>query len=193
MVFALSACKKEKDNTIKKDDISTSFPFIKEGNAWHYALINSDSSAAGGPNALNYKILSVGNNGYIKVEEEVFSFMVTTYWYSDKNGFSDDTLKLTLLKVNPVLNDTWSLTNNGETITRKVVALNDSVQLYDKTYINNCVKVHETNPELPQGFRDIWVSKDDGIVQIKGKGYYSIDDGSLVYFDCTYVLMSKSF
>jgi hypothetical protein len=45
----------------------------------------------------------------------------------------------------------------------------------------------------PQYYKDIWVSRSNGMVYIKGKGYIEEDDSPPVYFDVEYVLLSKSF
>ena len=197
-VFVWSAC--EKDNTEIKNDISTTFPFIKEGNEWRFWFTTSDNIGGYG---LIYKILSIGEDGYIQVEcEMVDLYTDNIYWFADKSMFSDiaspdDNYKLPLLKVNPTLNDTWSSTVNEEgkmvTITRKIISLNDSVQLPDNSYIKNCTKIHETISGYPQYYKNIWISNNDGMVRIEGKGYYEEDNSPPVYFDLTYVLISKSF
>jgi hypothetical protein len=197
LLFVFSSCEKENNNT---GDALAAFPFLKEGHIWHFWLTTSENPSG---NEVNYRILSVKDNGYIEVELEFVDLITDNiYWYVDENGFSDiaspeETGKLILLKTNPTLNDTWSSTVNDEgkmvTVTRTVIALNDSVQLPDKSYIKNCVKVHETMTSYPQYYQDIWVSKNDGIVRREGKGYYQEDDGPPVYFDLAYVLISKSF
>jgi len=138
----------------------------------------------------------------IKIVVQIGIMSDKIYWYADKNEFSDiaspdDNYKLTLLKVNPVVNDTWSSTIEEEgkpsTITRKVILLNESIQLPDKSYSKDCVKIHETMNSYPQYYKDIWVSRSYGIVYIKGKGVSEEDGGPPVYFDLEYVLLSKSF
>jgi hypothetical protein len=199
LVLVFSACKKE-DNTDNTNESSDAFPFIKAGHEWHFWYSASGNITS---NELVYKILSVGADGYIEVECE-FAGLITDniYWYADDNVFSEiaspeDNYYLPLLKVNPVLNDSWSATVNDEgqmvTITRKVIALSDSVQLPDNSYIRNCIKVHETMSGYSQYYKDIWVSKDDGIVRIEGKGYIEEDGSPPEYFDLAYILFSKSF
>ncbi len=127
-----------------------------------------------------YKILSIRNDGYIEVENSFAGIgSEKIYWYADKNEFSEiaspeDNYKLTLVKVNPVLNDTWSSTieEEGKTMvyTRTVVSLNESIQLPDKSFAKDCVKIHETMSAYPQYYKDIWVSRSFGMVYIKGKG-----------------------
>ncbi|HBE39667.1 MAG TPA: hypothetical protein DDW27_00370 [Bacteroidales bacterium] len=150
-----------------------------------------------------YKILSIRDDGYIEVENS-FPGIGTEkiYWYADKTEFSEiaspeDNYKLTLVKVNPVLNDTWSSTieEEGKTMVykRTVVSLNESIQLPDKSFVKDCVKVHETMSAYPQYYKDIWVSRSFGMVFIKGKGYIEEDDEPPQYFDLEYILISKSF
>jgi hypothetical protein len=179
---------------------SPEFPFLKVGNEWHFTMKTSQM-----PNKMEvtYKILSIRNDGYIEVENSIAGLMTEKiYWYADKNMFSetaspDDNYQLTLLKVNPVLNDTWSSTieEEGKTqvVTRKVVSLNESIQLPDKSFAKDCVKIHETMSAYPQYYKDIWVSRSNGIVYIKGKGFTEEDGGSPEYFDLEYILLSKSF
>ena len=179
---------------------SSEFPFLKVGNEWHFRMKTSQIPT---PMEVIYKILSIRDDGYIEVENSfpgMFSDKI--YWYADKNEFSeiaspDDNYKLTLVKVNPVLNDTWSSTieEEGKTVVyaRKVVSLNESIQLPDKSFAKDCIKIHETMSAYPQYYKDIWVSRSFGMVYIKGKGYAEEDGGPPVYFDLEYVLISKSF
>ena len=179
---------------------SPEFPFLKVGNEWHFRLKTSQAPT---PMEVVYKILSIRDDGFIEVEN---SFPGLTsekvYWYADKSGFSeiaspDDSYKLTLLKVNPVVNDTWTSTieEEGKTavVTRTVVSLNESIQLPDKSFTKDCVKIHETMSTYPQYYKDLWVSRSNGIVYIKGKGFAEEDGSPPVYFDLEYVLLSKSF
>jgi hypothetical protein len=150
-----------------------------------------------------YKILSIRNDGYIEVENSFAGIgSEKIYWYADKNEFSEvaspeDNNKLPLVKANPALNDTWSSTieEEGNTMvyTRTVVSLNESIQLPDKSFARDCVKIHETMDDYPQYYKDTWVSKSFGIVYIKGNGYIEEDDGPPQYFDLEYELISKSF
>lgn len=198
LAFTLFGC--EKKDTNNKDAISATFPFLKEGNEWHFWYTTSENTQG---SELIYRILTIGDNGYIEVENEFVDLLTDIiYWYADNNMFSeiaspDDNYKLPLLKVNPVLNESWSSTVNDEgneyTIARKIISLNDSVQLPGMTYIKNCIIVHETMSGYSQYYKDIWVSKDAGIVRIEGKGYYEEDGSSPVYFNLAYVLISKSF
>jgi hypothetical protein len=186
----------------KADLITTSpeFPFLKEGNEWHFTMKTSQGSA---PMEVVYKILSVRDDGYIEVENNFVGIASETiYWYADKNEFSDivspeDNYKLTLVKTHPVLNDTWSSTIEEEgktvTVTRTVVSLNESIQLPDRSVCSDCTKIHETMSAYPQYYKDVWVSRSNGIVYIKGKGYVEEDGGAPEYFDLEYVLISKSF
>lgn len=179
---------------------SPEFPFLKVGNEWHFTMKTSHM-----PNSMEvvYKILSVRDDGYIEVENSIGGLMTEKiFWYADKSRYSemaspDDNYQLTLLKVNPVLNDTWSSTiveeGKTEVVTRKVVSLNESIQLPDKSFAKDCVKIHETMSTYTQYYKDIWVSRSNGMVYIKGKGFYEEDGGSPVYFDLEYILLSKSF
>lgn len=179
---------------------SPEFPFLKVGNEWHFTMKTSQM-----PNTMEvvYKILSVRDDGYIEVETTIADLMTEKiYWFADKSRYSDiaspdDNYQLTLLKVNPVLNDTWSLTieeeGKTEVVTRKVISLNESIQLPDKSFAKDCVKIHETMSTYPQYYKDIWVSRSNGMVYIKGKGFSEEDGGSPVYFDLEYILLSKSF
>ena len=179
---------------------SPEFPFLKAGNEWHFTMKTSQAPT---PMEVVYKILSIRNDGYIEVENSIVGLMSDKiYWYADKSGFSeiaspDDNYKLTLLKVNSVVNDTWTLTIEEEgktvTITRTVVSLNESLQLPDKSFTKDCVKIHETMSAYPQYYKDLWVSRSNGIVYIKGKGFAEEDGSPPVYFDLEYVLLSKSF
>lgn len=176
------------------------FPFLKVGNEWHFMMKTSQN-----PTSMEvvYKILSIRDDGYIEVENSfVGLFSDVVYWYADQEQFSeiaspDDNSRLTLLKINPVLNDTWVSTVEEEgktsTFTRTVISLNESVQLPDKTICKDCVKIHETMSSYPGYYKDLWVSRTNGIVYIKGKGYEETDDNPPVYFDLEYVLISKSF
>jgi hypothetical protein len=180
--------------------VSPEFPFLKAGNEWHFKMKTSQNPSS---MDVTYKILSIRNDGYIEVENS-FAGLGTEkiYWYADKSEFSDiaspeDNYKLVLLKVNPVINDTWSSTVEEEgktaTITRKIISLNESIQLPNKSYSKDCVKIHETMSSYPQYYKDIWVSRSNGIVFIKGKGFSEEDEGSPEYFDLEYTLLSKSF
>ena len=179
---------------------SPEFPFLKVGNEWHFRMKTSQTPT---PLEVIYKILSIRDDGYIEVENSFTGIgSEKIYWYSDKNEFSEiaspeDNYKLTLVKVNPVLNDTWSSTieEEGKTMvyTRTVVSLNESIQLPDKSFAKDCVKIHETISAYPQYYKDVWVSRSSGMVFIKGKGYVEEDDGPPKYFDLEYVLISKSF
>ena len=187
------------DNT-KLSPASPEFPFLKAGNEWHFQMKTSQTPT---PLEVIYKILSIRNDGYIEVENSFAGLMSDKiYWYADKNGFSDiaypdDNYKLTLVKVNAVLNDTWSssIEEEGKTMvyTRTVVSLNESIQLPDKSFAKDCVKIHETMSAYPQYYKDTWISRSYGIVYIKGKGYAEEDNGPPQYFDLEYVLISKSF
>jgi hypothetical protein len=178
---------------------SPEFPFIKVGSEWHFTMKTSQNPTN---MEIVYKILSIRDDGYIEVENSfVGLFSDVIYWYADKDQFSeiaspDDNSRLTLLKANPVLNDTWGTTVEEEgktsTITRTVVSINESVQLPDKTYCKDCVKIHETMSSYPGYYKDVWISKTNGIVYIKGKGYEEIDENPPIYFDLEYVLISMS-
>jgi len=197
LIFALFGGKKDEADLYPA---SPEFPFLKVGNEWHFTMKTSQN-----PNSLevSYKILSIRDDGYIEVENSFAGLMTDKiYWYADKNEFSeitspDDNYKLTLLKVNPVVNDTWSSTIEEEgktaTITRTVISLNESIQLPEKSYSKDCVKIHETMSNYPQYYKDIWVSRSNGMVYIKGKGFTEEDGDPPVYFDLEYVLLSKSF
>ena len=74
-----------------------------------------------------------------------------------------------------------------------MISLNESIQLPDKSFSRDCIKVHETMSTYPQYYKDIWVSRNFGMVYIKGKGYAEEDGGPPVYFDLEYELISKSF
>lgn len=179
---------------------SPEFPFLKEGNEWHFRMKTSQTPT---PLEVVYKILSIRDDGYIEVENSFTGIRSEKiYWYADKNEFSDiaypdDNFKLTLVKVKPVLNDTWSSTieEEGNTMvyTRTVVSMNESIQLPDKSFARDCLKIHETMSAYPQYYKDTWVSRSYGMVYIKGKGYIEEDDGPPKYFDLEYVLISKSF
>jgi hypothetical protein len=197
-MIALYAGNKDDSNL---SPASPEFPFLKAGNEWHFRMKTSQNPT---PMEVAYKILSVRDDGYIEVENSIVGLMTDKiYWYADKNEFSEiaspeENYKLTLLKVNPVVNDTWSSTieeEEGKTavVTRKVVSLNESIQLPDKSFAKDCVKIHETMSAYPQYYKDIWVSRSNGMVYIKGKGYAEEDGGPPVYFDLEYVLISKSF
>lgn len=178
---------------------SPEFPFLKVGNEWRFTMKTSQNTTK---MEVSYKILSIRNDGYIEVENSIGGLMTDKiYWYADKNLFSeiaspDDNYQLTLLKVNPALNDTWTSTieeGKPEVVTRKVVALNESVQLPDKSFAKDCVKIHEIMSAYPQYYKDIWVSRSNGMVYIKGKGFSEENGGSPEYFDLEYILVSKSF
>jgi hypothetical protein len=179
---------------------TSEFSFLKTGNEWHFRMKTSQTPT---PLEVIYKILLIRDDGYIEVENSFAGIgSEKIYWYADKTGFSEiaspeDNFKLTLVKVNPVLNDTWSssIEEEGKTMvyTRTVVSLNESIQLPDKSFAKDCVKIHETMSAYPQYYKDTWVSKSFGIVYIKGKGYIEEDDGPPQYFDLEYVLISKSF
>ena len=179
---------------------SPEFPFLKAGNEWHFRMKTSQTPT---PLEVVYKILSIRDDGYIEVENSFTGIRSEKiYWYADKNEFSDiaypdDNFKLTLVKVKPVLNDTWSSTieEEGNTMvyTRTVVSMNESIQLPDKSFARDCLKIHETMSAYPQYYKDTWVSRSYGMVYIKGKGYIEEDDGPPKYFDLEYVLISKSF
>jgi hypothetical protein len=197
LIFALAG---SKNDDAAMYQAPSEFPFLKAGNEWHFKMKTSQN-----PNSMEvtYKILSIRDDGYIEVENSFAGLMTDIiYWYADKNEFSetaspDDNFKLTLLKVNPVINDTWSSTIEEEgkmaTITRTVISLNESIQLPDKSYCKDCVKIHETMSDYPQYYKDVWVSRSLGVVYIKGKGYAEEDGGPPEYFDLEYVLVSKSF
>ncbi len=197
LIFALYASGNDNANF---SPASLEFPFLKAGNEWHFRMKTSQMPT---PIEVVYKILSIRDDGYIEVENSFAGLMSDNiYWYADKNEFSDiaypeDNYKLTLVKVNPILNDSWSSSyeEEGKTMvyTRKVVSLNESVQLPDKSFAKDCVKIHETMSAYPQYYKDTWVSRNHGIVYIKGKGYVEDDDGPPEYFDLEYVLISKSF
>ncbi|NSW94222.1 MAG: hypothetical protein HPY62_05880 [Bacteroidales bacterium] len=196
-IFAIYAGINENTNM---PSASSEFPFLKAGNEWRFRMSTSQM-----PTKVEvvYKISSIRDDGYIEVETR-FSGLgsETIFWYADKKEFSDlaspeDGYRITLLKVNPVVNDTWSSTMEEEgktiTVTRKVASLNESIQLPDKTVAKDCIKIHETMSGYPQYFKDIWISRTYGIVYIKGKGYVEEDDEPPQYFDLEYVLISKSF
>jgi hypothetical protein len=197
LVFALCAGRNDKADLPRA---SSEFPFLKAGNEWHFRLKTSQAPT---PMEVVYKILSIRDDGFIEVENSFVDLMSDKiYWYADKNEFSEiaspeDNYKLTLVKVDPVVNDTWSSTIEEEgksaVVTRTVVSLNESIQLPDKSFAKDCVKIHETMSAYPQYYKDIWVSRSNGMVYIKGKGYIEEDDSPPVYFDVEYVLLSKSF
>ena len=197
LIFALLAGRNEKADLPLA---SPEFPFLKAGNEWHFRMKTSQMPT---PMEVVYKILSFREDGYIEVENSFAGIgSEKIYWYADKTGFSEiaspeDNYKLTLVKVNPVLNDTWSsnIEEEGKTMvyTRTVVSLNESIQLPDKSFAKDCVKIHETMSAYPQYYKDIWVSRSYGMVYIKGKGYVEEDGGPPQYFDLEYVLISKSF
>ena len=194
LIFALFAGRNEKADLPLA---SPEFPFLKAGNEWHFRMKTSQMPT---PMEVVYKILSFREDGYIEVENSFAGIgSEKIYWYADKTGFSEiaspeDNYKLTLVKVNPVLNDTWSSTieEEGKTMvyTRTVVSLNESIQLPDKSFAKDCVKIHETMSAYPQYYKDIWVSRSYGMVYIKGKGYVEEDGGPPQYFDLEYVLIS---
>lgn len=194
LIFALLAGRNEKADLPLA---SPEFPFLKAGNEWHFRMKTSQMHT---PMEVVYKILSFREDGYIEVENSFAGIgSEKIYWYADKTGFSEiaspeDNYKLTLVKVNPVLNDTWSsnIEEEGKTMvyTRTVVSLNESIQLPDKSFAKDCVKIHETMSAYPQYYKDIWVSRSYGMVYIKGKGYVEEDGGPPQYFDLEYVLIS---
>ena len=182
LIFIFTICGSRND----KADLSPAspeFPFLKAGNEWHFQMKTSQTPT---PLEVIYKILSIRNDGYIEVENSFAGLMSDKiYWYADKNEFSDiaypeDNYKLTLLKLNPVLNDTWSssIEEDGETMVykRMVVSLNESVLLSDKSFAKDCIKIHETMDAYPQYYKDTWVSRSFGIIYIKGKGYVEEDN-----------------
>ncbi len=197
LIFAICGGRNDKGDLYPA---SPEFPFLKTGNEWHFRMKTSQAPT---PLEVIYKIISIRNDGYIEVENsfgEIGSEKI--YWYANKNEFAEiaspeDNYKLTLVKVNPVLNDTWSSTIEEEgkpmAYTRMVVSLDESIQLPDKSFTKDCVKIHETMSAYPQYYKDTWVSRNHGIVYIKGKGYVEYDDGPPEYFDLEYVLISKSF
>ena len=197
LIFALLAGRNEKADLPLA---SPEFSFLKAGNEWHFRMKTSQMHT---PMEVVYKILSFREDGYIEVENSFAGIgSEKIYWYADKTGFSEiaspeDNYKLTLVKVNPVLNDTWSsnIEEEGKTMvyTRTVVSLNESIQLPDKSFAKDCVKIHETMSAYPQYYKDTWISRSYGIVYIKGKGYAEEDNGPPQYFDLEYVLISKSF
>jgi len=199
MILILAICGVMNDKA-DRFPASPEFPFLKAGNEWHFQMKTSQSPT---PLEVIYKILSVRDDGYIEVENSFTGIgSEKIYWYADKTEYSEiaapeDNYKLTLVKVNPVLNDTWSLTIEEEGIpmvyTRKVISLNESIQLPDKSFAKDCVKIHEIVSAYPEYYKDIWVSRSFGIVNIKGKGYIEEDDGPPKYFDLEYVLIYKSF
>ena len=75
-------------------------------------------------------------------------------------------------------------------VKRTVVSLNESIQLPDKSFAKDCVKIHETMSAYPQYYKDLWVSRSYGMVYIKGKGFVEEDGGPPQYFDLEYVLIS---
>jgi len=148
LIFIFTICGSRND----KADLSPAspeFPFLKAGNEWHFQMKTSQTPT---PLEVIYKILSIRNDGYIEVENSFAGLMSDKiYWCADKNEFSDiaypeDNYKLTLLKLNPVLNDTWSssIEEDGETMVykRMVVSLNESVLLSDKSFAKDCIKIH---------------------------------------------------
>ncbi len=197
LIFTILAGRNDKTDL---SPASPEFPFLKVGNEWHFRMKTSQMPT---PVEVVYKILSIRNDGFIEVENSIANLMSDNiFWYADKNEFSEiaspeDNYKLTLVKVNPVLNDTWSssVEEEGKTFvyTRKVISLNESIQLPDKSFSRDCIKVHETMSTYPQYYKDIWVSRNFGMVYIKGKGYAEEDGGPPVYFDLEYELISKSF
>ena len=154
MIFAICGIRNDKANL---SPASPEFSFLKAGNEWHFQMKTSQTPT---PLEVIYKILSVRNDGYIEVENSFDGIgSEKIYWYADKTEFCEiaspeDNYKLTLVKVNPVLNDTWSLTIEEEgkpiTYTRTVVSLNESIQLPDKSFAKDCVKIHETMSAYPQ-------------------------------------------
>lgn len=197
LIFALYAGGNDNANL---SPASHEFPFLKAGNEWHFRMKTSQMPT---PMEVVYKILSIRDDGYIEVENSFAGIgSEKIYWYADKTEFSEiaspeDNYKLTLIKVNPGLNDTWSssIEEEGKPIvyTRTVVSLNESIQLPDKSFAKDCVKIHEIVSAYPQYYKDIWVSRSFGIVYIKGNGYMEEDDGPPQYFDLEYILISKSF
>ena len=148
LIFTILAGRNDKTDL---SPASPEFPFLKVGNEWHFRMKTSQMPT---PVEVVYKILSIRNDGFIEVENSIANLMSDNiFWYADKNEFSEiaspeDNYKLTLVKVNPVLNDTWSssVEEEGKTFvyTRKVISLNESIQLPDKSFSRDCIKVHET-------------------------------------------------
>jgi hypothetical protein len=110
LIFAICGSRNDKTNL---SPASPEFPFLKAGNEWHFQMKTSQTPT---PLAVIYKILLIRDDGYIEVENSFAGIgSEKIYWYADKTGFSEtaspeDNFKLTLVKVNPVLNDTWSST-----------------------------------------------------------------------------------
>lgn len=172
----LISCKKEKKEDLTPTPVVKDFAYIKAGTKWIYNTTDTDSSHAGIVIEQSFKIKTMDADGWCTVEWTLPSFVQQIEWFADATMFANMAsktaqMKFPLVKANPTLNDTYSVTfttNTGTvTNTRKVVSLSETAVVPAGTY-NNCVKIHETTSGDPVYYKDYWVDKNVGIVRTEG-------------------------
>lgn len=179
--IAFISCKKDKKEdpapTPTPTPVVTEFDYVKTGAKWTYNTTDTDPNHAGIIIEESYEIKTKDTEGWCTVEWKIASVAVQQLeWYADNSMYSNHAqkssqMRFPLVKSNPVIGDTYSVTytsNTGEvTNTRVVISINESVTVPLGTY-TNCVKIRETTSEDPVYYKDYWIDKTIGIVRMEG-------------------------
>jgi hypothetical protein len=178
--ISLLSCKKDKDEDpppTPTPPVVGEFDYIKAGAKWTYNTFDTDPNHQGITVEESHEIKTKDTDGWCTVEWKIAPvFVQQIEWFSDNTMFSNQAqkqsqMRFPLIKSNPVLNDTYSITyssNNGPvTNTRVVKSLTESITVPAGSY-TNCVKIHETTSEDTVYYKDYWVAKNIGVVRMEG-------------------------
>ncbi len=177
--IAIISCKKKDKNeepTPTPTPVVKDFSYIKAGVKWIYNTTDTDPNYAGITIEQSYEIKTMDADGWCTVDWVISGHTQSLEWFADVSMFSNmankaSQMKFPLIKANPVLNDTYSMTfstsTGNVTNSHKVVSLNESVTVTAGTY-NNCIKIHETTSGDPVFYKDYWIDKTAGIVKTEG-------------------------
>jgi hypothetical protein len=174
------SCKKDKDSDQDPAPTPTpvvkDFDYVKVGAKWVYNTSDSDPNHQGIIYEQTWIVKTKDADGWCTVDWALPGFTYTVEWFADATMFSNmaskaQQMKFPLIKANPVLNDTYSITYSNDTMnvtdTRVIKSLTESVTVPAGSY-TNCVKIHETTSADSVYYKDYWIDKTVGIVRTEG-------------------------
>jgi len=174
--IAFLSCKKDKKDDSSPIPAVKDFAYIKAGVKWIYNTSDNDPNHAGIIIEQSWEIKTMDADGWCTVDWVVPGFTQHVEWFADATMFSNMAFKVNqmrfpLIKANPVINDTYSMTfsdsTGSVTNTHKVLSLNESVTVPAGSY-TNCIKIRETTSGDTVFYKDYWIDKNIGIIRTEG-------------------------
>jgi len=195
LAITMAACEKD---PIENNNQS-SIPFMKVGNKWTYEWYAEGAQAS---ITFFYEITSIDEDGFAEIicTNSVNDYHAEHRWFANDEFFADESGAFPnelfpLYYKNGTVGKKWDAPEVDDELgllTRKIVALSETVTIDEITY-RNCIKVKQTY-ELDLNVVDYyWINETVGIIKKEQTGWLDLNDEPRKYFGVTTTLKNINF